>query len=642
MMFFNGAGRSGAYLALDANLELLKRTGQIDLYEYSKTMINARPNLIDSVDQYIFMYEVIAEAVLCNIQPIQIHELKERSTMYRSKKDREKMELQDSHENKLLTMLTPMLKIGDCAGGHRMENRNKNRDVMVVPPDHARPYLQTLHGESKDYTYINAVEVDGFTRKSEYIVTEWPKQQTIDSFWTLIFDHGAHTVVNLTNAQNSKVYPQFIHTKGKQNYGPFVVEVLNYQQYPAMTSTMVKIQKRVGLSYCTLLGKKPVFRRPTLKGFLSEEAEEQMRQQRERRNRSCPPGQSFRFKSIYRGKMRSSSVITREGVFRQLSNASVVSHIRHGGAKVAELARSASRMARELTRRNRKEKKFVQPRSEVLEHFDKVLNLWLIPTEPLPLHRVIDRGKPGSPRQTDKTPNGKTPHSNGKDQSEVSVNRLRADREIQQLLRYTRSRDAKREPSEQIEKLTFMISEIMATGATQQQLEAEIRVCCILQVRMWPLENKVPLSTSGLIELIKMTRSWRKRAPDRPEIKPTIVMSHNGYSRCGIFIAANVCIDQMDLDNEVDVFHVVKMIRINRPQLIDMKDEYKYLYDLMLHWYMTNPEYRASDNENTPTRDSIEEDQEKLGNGNLLSNRASIRSNNTPSPKQKQAPIYLN
>lgn len=70
-----------------------------------------------------------------------------------------------------------------------------------------------------------------------------------------------------------------------------------------------------------------------------------------------------------------------------------------------------------------------------------------------------------------------------------------------------------------------MISEIMATGATQQQMEQEVRVCCLIQVKMWPLENKVPLSTSSLIELIKMTRSWRKRAPDRPESKATIVMS---------------------------------------------------------------------------------------------------------------------
>jgi len=29
--------------------------------------------------------------------------------------------------------MTPQLTIGDCAGGHRLENRGKNRDVMVVP-----------------------------------------------------------------------------------------------------------------------------------------------------------------------------------------------------------------------------------------------------------------------------------------------------------------------------------------------------------------------------------------------------------------------------------------------------------------------------------------------------------------------------
>ncbi|EYC13674.1 hypothetical protein Y032_0043g858 [Ancylostoma ceylanicum] len=245
-MTFNGAGRSGAFLALDANLELMKKTGQLDVYEYAKTLVNARPHLIDSVDQYQFIYEALAEAVMCNVQPIQMHQLKDRSSMYKAKKNRELMESQDNHENKLLLHLTHPLRIGDCAGGHRLENRGKNRDVMVVPPDHARPYLQTLHGESKDYTYINAVEVDGFTRKAEFIVTEWPKQSTIDSFWTLIYDHSCHTVVNLSNQGNPRHYPTFIHNKGKASYGPFIVEVLNYHQYPAMTSHMVKVMKRKG------------------------------------------------------------------------------------------------------------------------------------------------------------------------------------------------------------------------------------------------------------------------------------------------------------------------------------------------------------------------------------------------------------
>ncbi|KAI1720000.1 protein-tyrosine phosphatase domain-containing protein [Ditylenchus destructor] len=241
----NGGGRSGAFLALDANLELMQRTGQIDVYEYAKTLVNSRQHLIESVDQYTFLYDALCEAVMCNLQPIEMHQLKERSTMYKSKKDRELMELQISHENKLLLMLSSPLRIGDCAGGHRLENRGKNRDVMVVPPDHARPYLQTLHGESKDYTYINAVEVDGFTRKSEFIVTEWPKAQTLDSFWTLVFDHSVHTVINLTNFSNNKLYPPFIHNKGKKNYGPFTVEIMNIQQYPGLTSYMAKITKRV-------------------------------------------------------------------------------------------------------------------------------------------------------------------------------------------------------------------------------------------------------------------------------------------------------------------------------------------------------------------------------------------------------------
>ncbi|VDD93344.1 unnamed protein product [Enterobius vermicularis] len=385
-VFSNGGGRSGAFIALDANLELLKKTGQIDVFEYGKTLINSRPHLIDSVEQYQFIYDALAEAVLCNLEPIAMWQLKERSSMYKSKKDRLVMEAQDARENKLLLMLTPTLRIGDCAGGHRLENRGKNRDVMVVPPDHARPYLQTLHGESKDYTYINAVEVDGFLRKSEFIVTEWPKVTTLHSFWTLVYDHACHTVINLSNQGNPRHYPTLLHNKGIQSYGPFNIEILCYQEYPSMTSHMIKMSKK-----------------------------------------------------------------------------------------------------------------------------------------------------------------------------------------------------------------TYMISEIVANGANQQQLEAEIRICCVIQVKMWPIENKVPLSTSGLIDIIKMARSWKKRAPDRPETKPTIVMSHNGVSRCGIFVAANVCIDQMDIDHEVDVFHAVKMIRINRPQLIDMKDEYKYLYDLMLHWYMTNSKYRVFD-----------------------------------------------
>jgi hypothetical protein len=129
-----------------------------------------------------------------------------------------------------------------------------------------------------------------------------------------------------------------------------------------------------------LMGKKPVFRRPTLSGFLSPEAEEERTKERDSRLRSCPPGQSFRFKSIYRGKFRSQSERNADGGYdiRRISSAtsSVSNAIRQGGAKVVRVVRSASQMARRIaTRRNQSntERKFTAPSSATLEHFDKVL-----------------------------------------------------------------------------------------------------------------------------------------------------------------------------------------------------------------------------------------------------------------------------
>jgi hypothetical protein len=40
------------------------------------------------------------------------------------------------NENVVLQQIckqTPRFTIGDCAGGHRADNREKNRDVLIVP-----------------------------------------------------------------------------------------------------------------------------------------------------------------------------------------------------------------------------------------------------------------------------------------------------------------------------------------------------------------------------------------------------------------------------------------------------------------------------------------------------------------------------
>jgi hypothetical protein len=89
-------------------------------------------------------------------------------------------------EHKLLNSLLPRFTIGDCAGAHRAENRGKNRNVLVVPPDNIRPYLTSTVGGSsgagallasnsrrpqqEETDYINAVFVDGYEKNNNICI----------------------------------------------------------------------------------------------------------------------------------------------------------------------------------------------------------------------------------------------------------------------------------------------------------------------------------------------------------------------------------------------------------------------------------------------------------------------------------------
>jgi len=53
-----------------------------------------------------------------------------------------------------------------------------------------------------------------------------------------------------------------------------------------------------------------------------------------------------------------------------------------------------------------------------------------------------------------------------------------------------------------------------------------------------------------------------------------------------VYCAANACIEQVILYGEVDVFTAVKTVRRHRPQMIENMTEYKYCYDVVLHYVL--------------------------------------------------------
>lgn len=242
----DGCGRTGTYMCIDANLELADEDGEYDVFGYTKKLRAARKGMVDTVEAYKFVYETLEEAYVCGKTWFPVSELSEQLKFKSAKNPITKVnEYQKEYEK--ICKMSSKLSIGDCAGGHRPENRDKNRDVATVPPDNFRPYLTSF--QSNDNTdYINAVFVDGYSRSKEYIVTEWPMVRTAQDLWSLVYDHDCNSVIVLCNPPPSNAYPSFWPTEKekRKKYGPvFTVDVVSYNHYPKIKTWIFRINKKV-------------------------------------------------------------------------------------------------------------------------------------------------------------------------------------------------------------------------------------------------------------------------------------------------------------------------------------------------------------------------------------------------------------
>ncbi|XP_076353567.1 receptor-type tyrosine-protein phosphatase kappa-like isoform X2 [Tachypleus tridentatus] len=242
----DGCGRTGTYLVIDANLELAKEDGVFDVFNYTKQIRCARKGMVETLEHYKFIYETLEDAYVCGSTWFPISELSQK-LKYKSQKNSTTRLNEYQREYQIICKMSSKLSIGDCAGGHRPENREKNRDVAIVPPDNFRPYLTSF--QSNDSTdYINAVFVDGYTRSKEYIITEWPLQKTVPDLWSLVYDHDCNSVVVLCNPPPSNSYPPFWPTERekRRKYGPvFTVEMVSHNHYPNIKTYIFRVTKKV-------------------------------------------------------------------------------------------------------------------------------------------------------------------------------------------------------------------------------------------------------------------------------------------------------------------------------------------------------------------------------------------------------------
>nr|XP_022308874.1 receptor-type tyrosine-protein phosphatase T-like [Crassostrea virginica] len=130
----------------------------------------------------------------------------------------------------------PSGEIHTCDVGKMPENIPKNRFRTSFPYDHSRVILNLTDTEQSDY--INANYIDGVNRQREYIATQGPKPNTIVDFWRMVWQQNVFVIVMLTNLKegNKLKCSQYWPNKNlTRKYGSVLVKLIQEKEYAFFT-----------------------------------------------------------------------------------------------------------------------------------------------------------------------------------------------------------------------------------------------------------------------------------------------------------------------------------------------------------------------------------------------------------------------
>ncbi|TRY94560.1 hypothetical protein DNTS_024378 [Danionella cerebrum] len=107
-------------------------------------------------------------------------------------------------------------------------NKPKNRYANVISYDHSRVLLSSIDGIPGS-DYINANYMDGYRKQNAYIATQGPLSETFGDFWRMVWEQRAATIVMVTRLEErSRVKcDQYWPIRGTETYGLIQVTLLD-------------------------------------------------------------------------------------------------------------------------------------------------------------------------------------------------------------------------------------------------------------------------------------------------------------------------------------------------------------------------------------------------------------------------------
>ncbi|CAF0998359.1 unnamed protein product [Adineta steineri] len=193
-----GVGRTGTYIVIDTMLKKINEQESINIPSFLKHIRQQRNFLVQTEEQFIFIYDVLLEAVhLANIDcnDLELNEQNFQSIIQMLNYYDKTLNL-TRIEKQFQLIIEKSNNNNQLIIGQMKENLAKNRTQAILPLDSCRVLLST-DKKPKDGGYINASYIHGYHRVDEFIITQHPMTNTRNDFWQMIWNVNATIIVSL-------------------------------------------------------------------------------------------------------------------------------------------------------------------------------------------------------------------------------------------------------------------------------------------------------------------------------------------------------------------------------------------------------------------------------------------------------------
>ncbi|KAM7165888.1 receptor-type tyrosine-protein phosphatase mu-like isoform 1-T1 [Macrochelys suwanniensis] len=239
-----GIGRTGTFIALDILLKMARAEGSVDVFRCVQRLREQRVSMVQTKEQYTFLYEVLLEGLLCGNTGVLVESVPSHVSLLRQH-DAQTQSSGFSREFKALQKFSELFQLSPCKEAQQPSNQPKNRKPAILPADCSRPILMSSLRADGSPGYINAVYAGTYAEEDDVIVTQLPLRETLVDFWALLWDYTCTALVLLSRIEElDQTYLAFWPAHGEASYGRFQVKLISEEPGAGFTIRTLAVTNR--------------------------------------------------------------------------------------------------------------------------------------------------------------------------------------------------------------------------------------------------------------------------------------------------------------------------------------------------------------------------------------------------------------